>query len=728
MSTNIGKAYVQIVPSAEGISGAVSNVLNNELPAAGVRGGGALAKGLGKGLKTGAVAVGASMVAATAAVVGFSKASVETGMDFDASMSQIAATLGWTTSEIQNNVTRNGVLVGDTFQALRDKAQEMGSATIFSASEAADGLNILAMSGFSASESINMIDDVLHLAAAGSMDMASAAGYISGAMKGFNDETKDSGYYADLMAKGATLANTNVQQLGEAMSSGAAGAAAYSQSAESMTVALLRLAEQGEVGSAAGTALAAAMKNLYTPTDKARAVLEELGVNAFDPITHTARDFNTVVNELDAALAGYTEQEQAAYKQTIFGIQGLDAYNKMTVTGVARQNEWAAALSGASDGMGEAAKQYGTMTDNLKGDLAGWSSALDGLKIAVSDSLTPTIREFVQFATSGLSSVTEAFKTGGIEGAVDALAEVLTHGIDMVMEVLPQVVDAGMTLLFALCDGIIQNLPAITDAALRIIESLAMYLIENLPALVEAAIQLLVSLVNFITASLPTLIPAAIEMIKEIVKALIDNLDLLIDAAMQLIIAINLGIIQNLPLIWEAMFELIDALLTALVDCIPQLIESGKDLVRGIWDGILSMGGWLLDMAKQWANSFIDGVKDFFGIASPSKVFANFGEMMMLGLGEGIEDNAGVVSRAMDGINDMIDGEMQSSLDLNSDASIGTYATSDFYMDAEGADQQTALLREQNGLLRELIAKSGVYLDGKKLNNSIGRYARAMGV
>ena len=94
-----------------------------------------------------------------------------------------------------------------------------------------------------------------------------------------------------------------------------------------MTLALLRLAEQGEVGSAAGTALAAAMKNIYTPTDQARDALDELGVSAYDS-SGNARDFNTVVNELAEALSGMTDEEANAYKQTIFGIQGLNAYNK----------------------------------------------------------------------------------------------------------------------------------------------------------------------------------------------------------------------------------------------------------------------------------------------------------------------------------------------------------------------------------------------------------------
>lgn len=340
----------------------------------------ALDNGVNKILKVGAVAA----TAAAAGMTAFAKSAVDTGMGFDAAMSQVAATLGTTVDQI-----------GD----LRAKAQEMGASTVYSAKEAAEGLNILAMSGYNAEQSMTMIEDVLHLAAAGGMDMASAAGYVSGAMKGFADDTKDAGYYADLMAKGATLANTSVAQLGDAMSSGAAVAASYGQSAESMTIALLRLAEQGEAGSAAGTALAAAMKNLYAPTDQAAKKMAELGVNAFDTATGKARDFNTVVNELQASMAGMTDQERTANAQLIFGIQGFNAYNKMVVTGTERQAEWAAALAHASDAGGEAARQYATMTDNLQGDMTALSSATEGVKIAFSEGVTPAIRETVQQIT-----------------------------------------------------------------------------------------------------------------------------------------------------------------------------------------------------------------------------------------------------------------------------------------------------------------------------------------
>ena len=160
------------MPGADG-----SILIETELDTKGLQSGlSKLSSVIGGGLGTAMKAAGAALAGAGAAATAFAADAVSVGKEFDSSMSQVAATLGMTTEEIANNIDG----AGDTFQALRDKAQEMGAATNFSASQAAEGLNILAMSGFDAEKSISMVEDVLHLAAAGSMDMASAAGFISG--------------------------------------------------------------------------------------------------------------------------------------------------------------------------------------------------------------------------------------------------------------------------------------------------------------------------------------------------------------------------------------------------------------------------------------------------------------------------------------------------------------------------------------------------------------------
>lgn len=556
---------------------------------------------LKNGLATAAKAGAAAITAASTAVVGFGLASLKTGMEFDSSMSQIAATLGITTDDIKNNV--NGA--GDTFDALRKKAQEMGAATNFSASQAADGLNILAMSGFSATDSIEMVEDVLHLAAAGSMDMASAAGYVAGALKGFGGSAEDAGYYADLMAKGATLANTSVSQLGDAMSSGAAGAAAYGQSADSMTLALLRLAEQGDVGAAAGTALSAAMKNLYTPTDQAKKAMTALGVSAYTA-DGKARDFNDVVNDLSKSMEGMTAEEQANYKSTIFGIQGLDAYNKMTVTGIDKQKQWADALAHASDGIGETAKQYETMTDNMQGDLDILSSAFDGLKIAVSDTLMDSAREFVQFGSDALSQLTAGFQNGGIEGAMEVLGGLISDGLGLIMSKVPDVVSAGMQLLTAFISGIADSSDIIVQSALDAVGVLADALVANPNTIIDAAFQIINALVTWIGEYSPYLIETAGELIASLAVALTspDNITALLENAAILVRYLAEGIISAIPHLTEGASQIVQNFIEILTESLPMLLEQGAFLLKELTQGILDSMPFLVSAVEEILSAF----------------------------------------------------------------------------------------------------------------------------
>lgn len=409
----LAKAYVQIIPSMEGVQQNIEDALNGGggVGDIGSRAGDTLGKAFGK----------AFTVAA-----GFIKDSIETGMGFDSAMSQVAATMGTTVDQ-----------VGE----LRDKAKEMGSATNYSATQAAEGLNILAMSGYDAEKSMDMLGDVLHLAAAGGMEMSESAADISGAMKGFGDASKDSAYYADLMAKGATLANTSVSQLGQALADGSSMGKAYSQSAESMTVSLLRLAEQGETGSAAATALSAAYANLYTPMDQAKKAMQELGVDAYDPTTGKAREFNAVVNELNEAIQRESQGNEAIanqYKDLIFGKQGLNAYNKLVVTSIEKQEEWAAVLA---ESTGAASQQYDTMTDNLAGDLDMMKSAFEGLQIEISEELTADLRGLIQVATEGLTWLTDH--------ATDLIGTIKAIGVTALAMNLPAILGAAKTAMLA---------------------------------------------------------------------------------------------------------------------------------------------------------------------------------------------------------------------------------------------------------------------------------------
>lgn len=329
---------------------------------------------------------------------------VKLSADFDTAMSQVAATMGVEISEVSE---------------LAEFAKKMGAETKFTAIEAADGINILAMSGLKEREIMEALPTVLNLASAGAMDLATSASYVTGTVKGFSDGMSRAGYYSDLMAKGATMANTNVAQLGEALGGSAATAKAYGQEADGLTVSLLRLAEQNVTGSEAATMLNRAMADLYTPTKEAYAALDALGVTMYDIETGEAKEFNSCISEIQSALAGMSAEEQNTYKNTLFTTQGLKAFNMMTAaSGETVKSFW----DGLSKASGSAGKQAETQLDNLNGRVTILNSAWDGLRTSLGDATTGELSGLVDVGTEILGNINGLVKQnpGLVKGILTA--------------------------------------------------------------------------------------------------------------------------------------------------------------------------------------------------------------------------------------------------------------------------------------------------------------------
>lgn len=339
-----------------------------------------------KGLSSAFSTIGGGLTKGlTLPLVGVGAASVGVATKFESAMSQVAATMGITTEQIKNG--------NKDFENLQKTALNMGATTKYTASEAAEGLNILAQAGLSADESIKAIPTVLSLASAGAMSLDSAATYVTASVKGFGDSMDNAQKYADLMAKGATLANTDVRGLGEALSGVSATANNYKQSVDSTTLSLLRLAEQNITGGEASTMLARAMADIYTPTSRAKKALDELGISAYDG-SGKARDFNDIVDDLSKAFAGMSDEEANATKNQIFTTYGMNAFNKMTSTTTNTLDKF---KTGLHDATGSAAQQAETQLDNLKGSLTLLQSALEGAGIVIGQRLAPYIRKLADF-------------------------------------------------------------------------------------------------------------------------------------------------------------------------------------------------------------------------------------------------------------------------------------------------------------------------------------------
>lgn len=514
-------------------------------------------KAVGKVAKT-------AMVAGSAAAVAFTKTSIDAGMNFDTAMSQVAATMGTTVDKIGN---------------VKAKAEEMGRTTKYTATEAAEGMNILAQAGLSADEQISGIGTVLNLASAGAMSLEESASYTAGAVKGFGDSMSNASYYADLMAKGATLANTDVRGLGEAFSGSAATAKNYGQAADSVTLSLVRLAEQNVTGSEASTALNRAMADLYTPTDDASKALDQLGVSAYKS-NGEAKDFNDLVDELNGSLQGMTAEQKNNALATIFTTQGLQAFNKMTASSDATvQKFW----KGIQDSSGSAAQQAATQLDNLQGDITLLSSATEGLQLAFYNTFSGTIRGAIKGITSEVSGLAEAMESGGISGALSKLAQ---DAINFSGQ-LPGLTKIGGDLINGLISSVTQNSGSITTAVSQLLNNLASTISTGLNVFTSVGVNLLTTIANGMTQGIPTFLGQALPMLTQFTESLRSNAGKLINAGLTLIQNIAQGLINSIPVLIAYVPTIITNLAGIINDNAPKILATGVTIITNLAIGLV---------------------------------------------------------------------------------------------------------------------------------------------
>lgn len=675
---------------------------------------GSLGTVAGSALKGAATAV----AAATTAVGGLAAASVKVGSNFESSMSQVAATMGLTTADIANG--------SEEFEILAQAAKDAGATTAFSASQASEALNYLALAGYDAQTAADALPAVLNLAAAGSMDLAYASDLATDAMAALGIEASNENLtrFGDEMAKTASKANTSVAQLGEAILTVGGTAKSLAGGTTELNAALGVLANRGIKGSEGGTALRNVILSLSAPTDKAADAMKSLGLEVYDA-SGNMRPLNEIFKDLNASMENMSEGEKTQVLNEIFNKVDLKSAQALLAGCGDEFDNLADAIANSGGAMQDMAD---TQLDNLKGDLTILQSGLEGLGIAAYEGMQGPLREAVQLATSMVGDISAAFNDGGLTAAVGAVGGALADMVTYVAGLAPQMIDAGVGLLTSLISGIQQNLPALASGAVEIVTSLVNGIATMLPQLATAAVQLVTALANGIAAALPDLIPTAVQAVVTLVQGLIENIPALIEAAAALIQGLTDGVIaaipilvaaiptiitslvtvllENIPVIIQAGIDLltalvgalpeiiaaivavlpqiIDGITTALLNNIPLLIEAGiqlltalitnlpqiiativtavpeivsaivsafaglagsivdigANIVSGIWDGICSMATWIKDKVTGFFSGIVDGVKDFLGIHSPSKVFSDIGNNTVEGYADGVDDGA----------------------------------------------------------------------------------------
>ena len=320
--------------------------------------------------------VGKKFMPVTLGVVGLGTAAVKTAADFDSAMSKVAAVSGATGSDLE---------------ALRDKAREMGEKTKFSASEAAEAMNYMAMAGWKTEDMLSGIDGVMNLAAASGEDLATTSDIVTDALTAFGLTAKDSGHFADILAAASSNANTNVSMMGETFKYCAPIAGALGFSAEDTAEAIGLMANAGIKGSQAGTSLRTIMNNLSGEVKICGSSIGEVTV-ATTNADGSMRDLSDILADCRTAFSGLSESEKAAAAESLVGKNAMSGFLALMNAGEADIEKISSAIDNCD---GSAASMAETMNDNLAGQLQILKSQLEELAISFGELLMPAIRTIV---------------------------------------------------------------------------------------------------------------------------------------------------------------------------------------------------------------------------------------------------------------------------------------------------------------------------------------------
>ena len=319
---------------------------------------------------------GKKMMGVTTVIGGVGVAAVKTAADFDSAMSQVAAVSGAT---------------GKDFDALRNKAREMGAKTKFSATEAAEAMNYMAMAGWKTEDMLDGIEGVMNLAAASGEDLATTSDIVTDALTAFGLSAKDSGHFADILAATSSNANTNVSMMGETFKYCAPIAGALGFSAEDTAEAIGLMANAGIKSSQAGTALRTIMNNLAGDVKISGKAIGDVTI-ATTNADSSMRDLSDILADCRSAFGNLTESEKAQAAESLVGKNAMSGFLALMNAG----EDDIAKLSSAIDNCdGSAEKMAMTMQDNLAGQLTILKSQLQELAISFGDILMPAIRSIV---------------------------------------------------------------------------------------------------------------------------------------------------------------------------------------------------------------------------------------------------------------------------------------------------------------------------------------------
>jgi TP901 family phage tail tape measure protein len=391
--------------------------------------------------------VGAALTVVSAGLISASR----TGAEFEKQMSRVQALTG---------ADKLG------FEKLSELAKDLGSSTAFSASEASEGMQSLAMAGFNVSEIMESMNDVLTTAAAAQLDLGSTADIASNIMSGFGIGAEEMGNIADVLTATFTTSNTTLASLGETMKF--VGPIAHAAGADLSMVAAAAglLGNAGLQGSLAGTALRGMFQKLAAPTKEAKDQLDKLNIELLDEKGYL-KDLPDLMGEFKTGMKDLDPSEQTRLITDLVGLEGMSGFQVLLEAGPEKIGAYSRKLRGS---FGLAARIAKTQTNNLDGSFKELGSTWEGLNIAVAERINPTLKKLTDEALIPLiRAVKELVEGPQGEGSVEHLGESM-RGVDEKTGLLTVQFEGNVTALENLRAKNKEFSGAASDATVKVIE------------------------------------------------------------------------------------------------------------------------------------------------------------------------------------------------------------------------------------------------------------------
>lgn len=609
---SLASAYVQIIPSADGISGSLAEALGGEAATAGKSSGASLGASLVSSLKgfLAAAGIGAML-----------KSAFTGGTEFETAIAKVGT-------------------IADTAKVPLDELKRQISDV--SGTMGIEGVNLAEATYQAISASVATEDAVAFaakaskLAAAGFTSESSAVDILTTALNAYGLGADEAGHVSDVLLTTQNLGKTSVDELSSSMGKVIPLASAYNVSLENLSSGLAIMTANG-IATAEATTYTKSMLNELgdTGSDVSKILQNETG-QSFAQLMDSGASLGDVLQILYDSVDGDSTAFAGLWSSVEAGTGALS----LADAGAEKFNDVLGQMQ-ADSNLTETA--YATMTDTMQHSMDLLQTSAQNLGIALFDSVSGQLGSAVDLASGYLQTLTDSFQSGGLAGLAEGLGSIF---MDLATNVGPQLLQSGIEMINQLGQGLVTGIPNLLSTALPMVADLASGLRENAGQLVDSGIQFILNMAQGLMDGLPTMIEYIPGIVSDIAGIINDNAPKLLMAGIQLIITLGKGLINAIP----ALVANLPQIIQAIVDVITAFnwINLGGKIITFFGNGIKNMAGFVASSVKGLMEQPIAFIKGL------PQQFMGWGKDMIQGLIDGITGMIGNVAGAIGSVADKI--------------------------------------------------------------------------